>query len=531
MQRVGCTPNPFLDPEHVDNGDYTCTSGSEFYRDNELSFPQVIAKKIDTFYRTYYGYGVAHNGRTWCKCDACMRISLHRNTGAREPSVRGREERYRVNQRSFIHVHRKMLLCYLRGVFSNLDVVDPVRQVIDEHANPHPKRELRVQAFDELLHEGWLAHTGWMNTTPEVKMKTEEIAKTGKKGRTIADLGVRASLRGAFITEQMKTLLSEHPLLYKGTYITFVKKPDPEALTQTFHQLLKPRRRREYFYHSDDSCFSAPRSYGNCDISNCDGSHTEDLFELLVAATPEHLRTQVQELVDQCASPIRVKSVSNPAISVTLTPLGPKLLSGSTLTTLINNLANILIGVAYAEQADGDIVAAAFRAGYAVTSDVATQPEDLQFLKHSPVQTIDGDYAPMLNLGVLLRLTGSCKRDLPGRGDLRVRAGNFQKGLLQGVMAHATFPLLADMRARVRHFDSSGKSVQLYLQKHLPLHDATSRAEFADSAVFKRYKLTDEESYQLTQLANVGYGEIIGGPAFAKVLTKDYGLSCNDLLQ
>jgi len=357
---VTCTKNAFSDPEYVDNGDYVPVTGAQYYINGTLSFPKWVAKKVDTFYRTYYGYGVAHSGETWCRCDDCLSIALHRNTGSRKPEIPGFEESCRAAQREFVGRNRHIILPYLQSIFEEAlrEVPDPIRLVNDEHDLPHPKKQLRIQAFLELLHLGLLTSWNWMRRNPEVKLKTEEIAKPGKKGRTIADLGVEASLRGAFIVERIKTVMARRPLILNGTVIRFVKTPNPDVLEEVFKELITPDGSRRYTYHSDDSCYSGPNGYGNADISNCDGSHTNVLFDLLIDATPRALRPEMEELVAQCASRVTVRSVADPTAKVILQPTHPKLLSGSTLTTLVNNVANILIGIAYSQDRDADVVRA-----------------------------------------------------------------------------------------------------------------------------------------------------------------------------
>jgi hypothetical protein len=152
----------------------------------------------------------------------------------------------------------------------------------------------------------------------------------------------------------------------------------------------------------------------------------------------------MRRLIDQLKLPFQVISQNGKHRVVFDNIRGEaSLYSGSCLTTLINCLANILIGMAIAdcefpEVCDPFIVTDILRAsiletGYIVTMDYCEYDEDLQFLKHSPILTTSGHYQPMLNLGVLLRASGSCKGDVPGRGDLSTRFRDFQASLLQGM--------------------------------------------------------------------------------------------------
>lgn len=524
--------NPFVDSSHVDNGDFVCVKNSHFYPNNTLSFPAETPKWEDSFYRTYYGYGVAHDGQTWSKSDHNMRVSMHRLTGSRKPEIPNYENHMRLKQRAYILSHREQLLKILRPVFDNIPdaALYPSREVLDHYADAHPKKALRVQAFDELVAYGqWSSATGWMDRIPELKMKTEEIAKPGKKGRTIVDLGPKASLVGAFITDSLKQAMNDHPIALPGGDLIFAKSPGPSDLRILFEKLARRAQRKTFVYHSDDSCYSGPAGYGNADISNCDGSHTTQLFELLLNSVPVPVRPVISELIAQCQSDIKVYSAADRTNFFVLRPCQPKLYSGSTLTTLVNNLANVLIGHSFITYG-GSIEEAAARVGYDVTDQPCAIPEGLQFLKHSPARDINGVYQPLLNLGVLMRLSGSCKRDLPGRGPIESRAATFQQALLQGVMAHSSFPLLDRMRSLVAHAKPSRK-LQAYALSHLsPYVLESASAVFTDESVVKRYDLTAQELQELQMLGDVGFGEIIGNPAIAKVLAKDYGLGTNNLL-
>jgi len=113
----------------------------------------------------------------------------------------------------------------------------------------------------------------------------------------------------------------------------------------------------------------------------------------------------------------------------------PRLYSGSVLTVIINNFANLLIGlemqrlcpepsrVTRAEYA-ALYVSAAENVGYGVKVQECTVPEDMQFLKHSP-SVVEGVYHPWMNLGTWFRGLGTFRGDLPGRGTFRQRAAAY----------------------------------------------------------------------------------------------------------
>ena len=296
------------------------------------------------------------------------------------------------------------------------------------------------------------------------KLKTKEYAKPGKKPRGICDLGVTASLRGAWITNYLKTAQAAEVIEAEGGEFVFCKSPDPFELEKHFNNLINPKGRFYFVYFSDDSCLSIRGEDGvvrlyNLDISSCDASHGPAVFDALIALMPNaQTRADMSKLVQQCQLPLRIVSNANKNHVVFLKPRWPKLLSGSTITTAINNLANFAIAMAivrgYALAPDDvenpSMVRAAASVGYILTGcKPLAGPHQLQFLKHSPVQDCEGKWRPMLNLGVLVRASMTCDGDFPGRGPLKPRIEAFQRGLLKGAYPYCRFDILNEMTRAV----------------------------------------------------------------------------------
>jgi len=158
--------------------------------------------------------------------------------------------------------------------------------------------------------------------------------------------------------------------------------------------------------------------------------------------------------------------------------------------------------------------------------DECCKPEDLQFLKCSPCKDIHGVYRPVLNLGVLLRLSGTCKGDLPGRGDWTKRAAKFQGSLLHGYMTCARWPMLDAMRKRYPLEKINGV---YQFEKHEELDwKMNGGGNFTDAAVLARYDLSDIEVEDVSKFFNeTNIGQTIGNDGLSKILAKDYGLKCN----
>jgi hypothetical protein len=259
----------------------------------------------------------------------------------------------------------------------------------------------------------------------------------------------------------------------------------------------------------------------NMDISTCDTSHGPAVFKALIDLVPPHVRRDMERLVAQCAKPARIVSQDR-RHTILLKPNGPVLYSGATITTAINNVANIAIAVAITSSTEHPVLAAR-RAGYVVTLQDCQIPEDLQFLKTSPVFDTNGDMQPFLNLGVLLRLSGACKGDLPGRGPIEPRARKFQGALLNGYNTHYQCDLLTQLR---RRFPMIGEmDSDLYSDKM----KTDGVRYFEMSSIFKRYRLTFDEEKEVMAFGTMDFGQIIGNQGLGKILSTDYGVTCNSV--
>jgi hypothetical protein len=355
----------------------------------------------------------------------------------------------------------------------------------------------------------------------------------------IGDLGVHASLQGFRITKYLKYAMANNILEYKGGQIEFCPTPTPRALERVFNNLIDPPGAFYFVYFSDDSCVSIRTSSGvkrfNVDISSCDASHTTALFNAMLLLVPDVAIGDMKALINQCRTPITIRNLEGPG-KVTLKPTGPRLYSGSTLTTAINNLANILIGISIAEsdcQCAADITRAASKAGYIVTCDDCSDFHKLQFLKHSPVIDTMGNLRALLNIGVLLRLTGTCKGDLPGSKNtpLRTRALAFQSALLQGAYPRTSFTLIDRMKKSAGTTNAKCvRMVNTMLEHKIATTDEDESFSVSSEEVYSRYDLTALEICELDdEFGQCTYTHHYTSTGTAKILSMDYGLSGKEL--
>jgi hypothetical protein len=459
------------------------------------------------------------------------------------------EQRLSENQIKFVASHRK-LYSELASLYANTfrEYQGLLEEARLHHADPHAKRELRIAAWDELIETGRLGEKLWLKYTT-YKLKKAEWAKNDKIARMIGDLKVPASLQGFRVTKLLKEAMELNDLHINGGVISFCAKPSTASLESVFERLENPPGRFFIVYFSDDACAAIRQPDGsifraNLDISKCDASHGPAIFETITTITGNELANEdVKTLVNQCRTPIRIYDKANRKRYVQLAPTRPKLYSGSTLTTCVNNFANINIGVAISEiPADTHIssqvlVKAVEQTGYIMTIAKCEQFEDIQFLKHSPTLDIHGTWRPLLNIGVLLRLSGVCKGDLPGSEPLELRARAFQKALLAGAVPRSSYPLIDAMKrsvasaTKLKRQDLVEKAVTNLLTYKLDDSNLEQPVRYFHAAdVYRRYRLDDGEIENLDRtLGQAGYGEVFGSSGATKILKMDYELECHYL--
>jgi len=405
----------------------------------------------------------------------------------------------------------------------------------------HPKRIPRIHAFLEQQRLSQLDERLWFPRGAYVtyKLKVCEVAKPNKVARMIGDMGIAASLQGAWIAAAIKKGMQRIITSDDAEY-EFCSKPEPGKLAQVFRNLMAPRRRVYFVYFSDDSCISIRTQHGvatyNMDIRKCDSSHRRHIFLSLLRLVPDRLKPDMQKLLDQCHLPIRITNPDDKAERVVLEPTDYTLYSGSTLTTIVNNLANLLIARSIAEsKADTPrtIKAAAARAGYLIelTGEGAdkpcAQPEDIQFLKHSPVRDTTGEWRAMLNLGVLLRASGKCKGDLPRGPDLESRAKAFQYALVQGMYPRTHFALRDALLAAAGSTNERSIRRVSDLLRYKNIDSAGHSFHVHAADLYRRYRLTEREYSQLeNEFGHLSYGGAHISEAASRILELDYGLVC-----
>jgi hypothetical protein len=570
--RIG-TVSCKIDNKYLFNKRWKCTKHPQYFKDGKICFPERTTKRyfdsssVDSFYRTFHHTNCASNGLVYGKDDGNIALAAGRLLSARfaddkkfkdalkivpeyhlplgayteDESKLHFEEYFRGNQQTWFNKDRTTLIKNYIDEQVEPDYCQAIYEALIHAYDKHDKRELRIKAVTDLIDSGELGSSTWLRTVI-YKMKSDELAKPGKWPRMIGDLGVEASLKGFRVTSYIKEAMNRRPFRpYEWSEIEFVKAPTHQRLRETFKKLEDPVHGLYFVYFSDDACISFINQdgkivRGNLDISGCDASHTKAIFEQLYEIAPDSMKYDIRCLIMQCEEAIKIRSVCDPKIYIKLKTIIasiPNLYSGSTLTTLINNLANINIGLAISEAYSrgeintlDDCVVCAARVGYVITSENAAIMEKLQFLKYSPILDINGDRQPMLNPGVLLRATGTNKGDLPGRGNFRRRADLFQAGLLTGLYPTARFSLLDALR----HHTPEHVTPDAFTLRHLPYNvpdDDGPTFRIDETSLARRYDMAPSLLQHLADLFfEAGYGCQVASPAIDRILDVDYGLRC-----
>jgi len=283
---------------------------------------------------------------------------------------------------------------------------------------PHVKRDLRMSAkkdIDDRL--GWLSLQA---KTIKTKIKTSEWAKYGKKPRNICDIGVEGSLVAGVCCEFLKKFMAEYEFS-ADVECKFHAKPDSSSLKTAFHNVYHANKRINWHYFSDDAIVSILCGDGimrcNLDISSADSSHQVEIFDSIADLVKDtgYFAECVLKSIQQLSMPLRVANTHGQVCAV-LQPNVPRLYSGSTLTTLVNNFSQLWMATHISRfrfesvaQCRSLLPAYISQVGYSVTLDIVHKIQDLQFLKFSP----DKNFNPFINLGPYIRMCGWSKRDIP----------------------------------------------------------------------------------------------------------------------
>jgi len=391
----------------------------------------------------------------------------------------------------------------------------------------HDKQVLRIAALHSLEDEGLVdsVYNTFMKTLIKLNFKKHEWAKPGKNGRVVCDLSTPASIRGGWLCSLMKDAWSETRLRGARGELQFVLSPNRDVLRDVFRRMLTDDI---FVFHSDDSCLTLRCLDGmfrcNLDISSCDSSNGPAIFQLLRHLCPLEYDNIISDLLDQCRQ-AAVLGVG--PTKFTFKPNWYYEYSGTTLTTLLNNLANTIIGLQLLECPFGTIEdtklwveARLGVCGWLCTIQTCEYFEDLQFLKNSPVHTVDGEVETMLNLGVILRALGQKSGDLMHpKLTFGQQSVLFNSALTKGFVHAGTHCVTKTLRSK---YQADVEAIHTNATIRITGSDV---GEIADYSICRRYRITQSQLDDLVStIETAGPGDTINDIAARAMLKLDYGL-------
>lgn len=503
----------------------------------DINFPEVDTG-LSKEYRSVFGpHFTTRTQMAHCN-NKGIRGAVRRLTCVRKPEVPMLHERLRDNQYS-MHLRIpdllvKWIVWYRSGLgFITAQKFDATTERNIWCDQPHPKRMLR-QETRRLIDQNGRASMNARVKLVDYKCKTGELLPLGKYPRAIGDLTAPGSTALGYYMDWVKEQF-EQPFVVGNASCRFIKTPESSVMAEVFRNLINPVGLYFCFF-SDDACISAQCTDGNftanLDISACDGSNFDPVFNLLKTAMRVDPRyyNDIEDAFKQCKTKCVVKQVEGGKGKVFLKPNGYVLYSGSVLTTSINNMANTLIFMHIVSLLQGRVVSkqelreiivtAGEQAGYMLKIDECKRHGDIQFLKHSPA--ISGDkILPYLNLGVLMRGFGTIVGELPGKKKLGIdlRARIFNSDVIKS-WKHAGNTSIKDA--------FSNKIVDKTFHYVPPESVWRSNSSFPDlipnEELCNRYQLTNVELEELIYLIKRSdVGMEISSHIIDKIMKKDYG--------
>lgn len=381
-------------------------------------------------YKTYGEVAFYHTSKEYDAGGHSLAAAFTRLSNKRFQDVPGLHEELIENQARSVHnpIFGRILQFYSESInfaFSDLGV--DTEEALQTYAyTAHTKQKFRIFNHMKMYSEG-LVHTLTWLLSAIGNVKPFEWAKMGKLPRLVVDLTCMGSLYAGWLVQTMKAVMHENTFDYESSRAQFVPKANLAPLREVFRTALSSHYLLEFFYHSDDAFLRVQMENGDVyfvetDISSCDTSHTICLLRAFEQLRPSGaVGEYFDKAIEQLFLPIILKNkeVRREKVTFDLQEGQFSLYSGSVFTTILNNLANLLI---FSEIAMSDLRQckneneivnsvrnSGARAGYKITIKCSKDIRHITFLKHS--STLEGE--PWLNLGVMLRVLGCCRGDYP----------------------------------------------------------------------------------------------------------------------
>jgi hypothetical protein len=523
-------------------------SGKRFVTKNGFSFTTPISS--DGVANRRPGYCTRSGGvilNMWMPT-----LSIQNTNAAGNRTLRCRvsfavELKYHLSQRAFCKNAPETRRRYREIDFLPFD--GALEEALVHYDDPHVKRALRVFAMGDLKGRGGLNTFLDVTRAPNniYKLKPLEQLKRFALPRAIGDLGVIKSLYG-FVAAKIYKKGQETTFWIGSARADFCPRATEDMISKAFkrHNAARENGDIVFDYFSDDSILTINGMPFDIDISKCDTSHGRAVFKFLVDSTrTESTNTKlsivIEGLVKQLCLPITLESpeklCGNKREKVKFLQADiidgeptPGLLSGSTITTGLNNLACELMFESFVSEnkkspllTPDDIIRAAALVGYLIKVKPVKKFEQIQFLKHSPVIDTFGEVRALLNPGVLIRAYGRIKYDYPGQGSLAARAAPFHAQLFRSMYPMTVCPLI--VAAKTVHHTTSKHAVAHMEQDFRVRQLSLSRRPLiiTDEAFLLRYG-NDVKHADILSFFTMPVGKYASNHSLDTILTADYEL-------
>lgn len=542
LHRAHCVNVDLNKPYRYGNRFRVKPSSPEAWNNDDIDLGYDEVREHSREYRTVFGPCFANSSVMYECNNTGLRGALRRLTCVRKPDIIGLHERLRDNQykiREYLGAHLVRWISRLRDncrlEFGQLRDAEDERRLWTH--NPHPKRRLREGVERDVHFDGRESHAHWLRKV-NYKCKPGELLPVGKYLRGVGDLTTPGSAKAGYLMDCVKEAFSQVFYYAPNQFSRFIKTPDRDILKNVFEDLINPID-VAFYYFSDDSCIGIRCADGvycaNLDISACDGSNYDPIFEILkeVMSCDSRFNGDVSGAFRQCLLPFRVRSMKGtPKRWVEFTPLCYTLYSGSVLTTSINNVANSMIFLSIMMRlppirdrrvsAISELISgAAESVGYIVTMEECANHAQLQFLKHSPA-IVDGEVVPWLNIGTMLRSFGTFRGDLPGSSKISVqrRAAMFNSDVVKSFV-HCGEHVIHD--ALKTHVIEESHGVEFEQTRIRSFGGSNSRIPCEQICL--RYGLSSTQVFELCEyIEGAGFGDLVQCDALAQIFKIDYGL-------
>jgi len=471
-----------------------------------------------------------------------FRTMVGRMIALRAPDQPGYSEQLALNQSRSMRRLRPHIGLFKKHLETHIDRESYEQSYPKWLYQPHAKKKLRLRTRDEAYAMGGNDKD---DTKPvEFKCKNGELLAAHKK-RGIGDLGAMRTDATAHVMDSIKEAWSK-PYVSRNATLTYVKSADKDSLRSVFRDLLEPARGKITFvYHSDDSCVGAMCKDGlvtfNGDIRACDGSHRTAMFNTLehllaiTAGVPNVHRDALARAFDYLRRDLVVPFPKDRRQKVRYKFLTMRLYSGSTLTTLINNFANWLIGLELSllvpdasmvtkEEFKNAYRTAGENVGYILKIVDCSCPEQLQFLKHSP-SYVGGEIEPWMNLGTYVRGFGTFDGDLPHvKSGYKAAAAAFVSDVVKGRRNWGNHVFNDAFAHLVVSGTSKHARIIRCVQELTSKSEGEVRLRVPVEALAARYGCEPTELEELCHgIRSAGLGDLVCYPLVSRIYSMDYG--------